>query len=230
MWINKRGSKNLKLDGRIEERLSDEKICELATRLLEKNYKKKRFGVKEILLLLATGVLNMYELTPRRFKYHLSPYMKDPESIVGREPWQKFNKTYLISQLTRLEKNKLVKSRRQGNKVEIVITRAGKVRVLRYALDALELKEPEKCDGYFRLVVYDLPERLRGFREYIWRTFKRLNFYQLQKSVYLHAYPCEELVEFLREFLGIGRYIKVFRVKFENPDEEKVFKKFFGIK
>ncbi|MGB9911012.1 MAG: hypothetical protein ACPLKP_00155 [Microgenomates group bacterium] len=56
---------------------------------------------------------------------------------------------------------------------------------------------------------------------------RKLGFFPLHQSLFLHAYPCEKEIEFLRSLLGIDKYVRIFVVsKIEN---DKPFKEFFDI-
>ena len=108
------------------------------------------------------------------------------------------------------------------------ITRKGKVKLLKYSLEDMKIERPEIWDGSWWLVSYDLPESMRKYRDFLRNFFRRLGFCPIHKSLYLHAFPCKEQIEFLREFFGVGRYIKIFKV--EEIENEEVYKKFFGLK
>ncbi len=50
---------------------------------------------------------------------------------------------------------------------------------------------------------------------------------QIQKSVYVTPYPCEDQVIYLREYFDIGDEVLMFRAdKIEN---EEIYKDYFGI-
>ena len=139
----------------------------------------------------------------------------------------RFNVKYLRRSLERLEKQKLIEIKKRGDKYEVKVTKKGKTRILKYSLEDLSIEKPEDWDGKWRVVSYDLPESLRAYRDTLRRFFKRLGFYQLHKSVYLHAYPCEKQVEFLREFYGLGKYITLFKV--EKIENEELYRRFFDV-
>ena len=55
---------------------------------------------------------------------------------------------------------------------------------------------------------------------------KALGFLNLQESVYLYPYPCENEISFLREYFGVGEeiiFVEVSRLENDGP-----YKKYFG--
>jgi DNA-binding transcriptional regulator PaaX len=77
------------------------------------------------------------------------------------------------------------------------------------------------------LVSYDIPGNLKALRKTFREYLCLWGFFPLHESVLLHAYPCEKQVEFLREYLGVGEYVRIFMVsKIEN---DRLFRDFFGI-
>lgn len=58
----------------------------------------------------------------------------------------------------------------------------------------------QKWDGYWRVVIYDIPEKQSAVRDHLRAELKRLGFKFMQKSVWLTPLPVEtELENFLRK-------------------------------
>src|SRR4030042_5253644 len=143
------------------------------------------------------------------------------------EKWKQFNQTYLRRSLLRLQKQKLVEVGDEGNKTSIRISQAGKCRILKYSLEELEINKPKNWDGCWRLIIYDVSAKKRYYQNLFRREFKRLGFYQLQKSVFLTPYPCQKEIDFLREYFDVGNEVLYLTVnRFEN---DQPYRKYFGI-
>ena len=195
----------------------------LAKQIDKEIFEKKYARVKDVLYLVGAGAFLALSMAIPNLPAILLPFIKKDEY----EAFRRFNLPYLKRTLNRLEKQKLVETKDQEGFQVVEITNAGRRRILKCALDELAIKKPKIWDGKWRLVSYDIPRKLDGrrkvFRDYleVWR------FYPLHESVYLHAYPCEKEVEFLREYLHIGKYVRIFTVlKIEN---DAAFRDFFGI-
>lgn len=109
----------------------------------------------------------------------------------------------------------------------VKITQAGKRRILKFAIDELAVKKPANWNGRWIIVSYDIPENRKTLRKVLQEYLRAWGFYPLHESVFLHAYPCEDHILFLREYLGIGEYVRILQVsKIEN---DRLFKEFFGL-
>lgn len=113
-----------------------------------------------------------------------------------------------------------------GN-VILTLTDAGKKRVLRYNLDQLKIQRPKIWDGYWRIIVFDIPESSRGARDALRDKMKELGFYQLQKSVWVYPFLCKDEIDFVANFFNIGRYLLYLEVK--HLENESFLRHFFRL-
>lgn len=186
---------------------------------------EKYAGTKEVLELVGTGAFLAASLVIPNLPKTLGPLLLNKDDPA---PWKRFNIPYLKRTLQRLEKQQLVRSRTENGFEVIEITDRGRKKILKTSLDNLEIKAPRSWDGRWRLVSYDVPDQFRSLRLVIREYLKAWGFYPIQESVYLHAYPCEKEVDFLRMYLGAKAYLRIFEVtKIENDRE---FREFFGVK
>lgn len=199
------------------------KIANLLTEKFRRETREAKFApVKEVLSLLAKGsILVGGFVAPNIWKLAKDWQKKDFDQ------WKRFNPAYLRRTIRRLEKQKLVKATQDEDKIKIEITKDGKKKVLKYALEELELKKPKVWDGKWRVVIYDIPRKSKHLQNLIRETLHRLEFVPLQNSVYLTPFPCEEEIEFLRELYGLGKEIKF--ILAEKIENEKAYRKYFGV-
>lgn len=209
-----------------KEEILQEIALTLKRKLLREERERKYAKVKEVLTILASGTLlatafimpGVAKILPRPGQ----DYEKDWKE------WKRFNSAYLRRTLERLKKQKLVEIQ-EGEKgvTTIKITAPGKRKVLKYALEELEIVKPKFWDGKWRLIIYDIPQYNRRLSNLLSQTLKSLGFWRLQKSVYLIPYPCQPQVEFIREYFGLGDNVLILEVnKIEN---DKPFREYFGI-
>ena len=65
-------------------------------------------------------------------------------------------------------------------------------------------------DGKWRVLIFDIPEkRKKAAREALRSKLIDLNFFQLQKSVWIHPYPCENEIQLTAEIFGVTRFINI---------------------
>ena len=89
----------------------------------------------------------------------------------------------------------------------------GKEKLKKLVLDELIVKTPKKWDKKWRLVVFDIPESKRKAREALRKKLKDMKFYQCQKSVWIHPFPCMEEIEFIKNVFNIKPFVKLFLVE-----------------
>lgn len=175
---------------------------------------------KEILKLLAGGtVLAGSFLMPGLAK--LLPSLE--------EPWSDFDLYRLRQSLKRLKRRKLIAIREENREVSIVLTKKGKEEALRYNLEKMQIKKPNRWDKKWRVVVFDIPEKKKQAREELRKRLKQLDFYPLQKSVYVHPYSCGKEIEFLRQNYGVQDEVSLLVVDKFEPEEEQFLRKYFQL-
>lgn len=203
-------------------------IEKLALSLWQKNEKelknKKFLSVKNIINMIGAGILSFTELYPSNIIKAGKPYLQDPEAY---EAWKRFNIPYLKRTIKRLEEQKVVEISEEKGKQVIKITEKGKTKILKNAVEDLKVEKPAYWDGKWWLVSYDLPEYLSDLRDGIRKYLLNLGFFPIHKSVYLHAYPCKEQIEFLVEYFGIRKYMRIFKIDWIEND--KAFKEYFDL-
>lgn len=89
-------------------------------------------------------------------------------------------------------------------------TRKGKEKIKKLILNELILAEPQKWDKKWRLVIFDIPEVRRKERNALRKKLQEMDFYQCQKSAWIHPFPCLEEIEFLKNYFNIKPFVKIF--------------------
>jgi len=173
---------------------------------------------QKILLLLLGGIAFGYSYTPQRQWRILKG--------VARE-WRKINKEKLRKDIKQLYQSKLIgrKENPDGSQT-IVLTEKGKMRALTYHFEKIRIKRG-KWDGKWRLVVFDIPEKLKTGRNALREKLKKIGFYELQKSVFILPYECKNEIDFIVEFFNFRKYVR-FGV-LESIDNGLHLKKIFNL-
>ncbi|MBI3558932.1 hypothetical protein HY085_00910 [Candidatus Gottesmanbacteria bacterium] len=180
--------------------------------------------LRRILLLLAGGIALSVVLTMPGTALLFKDFVKDDSAW---KEWKKFNLGYLRKTLKKLEKQKLVEVEEKDGRAIIKLTAAGQKKVLEANLDRLKIEKPARWDGKWRLIFYDILDGKRETRDKFRQILKSLEFYPLQESVYLHAFPCEKEVEFLRHYLGITGEVRL--ITAEKIENDQLFRDYFDI-
>ncbi len=113
-------------------------------------------------------------------------------------------------------------------KVMVEITSRGRERLESYRLRQLSIKKPRHWDKKWRLAAFDLPAEERSKRNRLRHRLKELGFYQVQKSVWIHPYDCQEEINFLRNCIGVDSN-ELFLATAESIEGEGRLKKIFKL-
>jgi len=173
---------------------------------------------QKILLLLLGGIAFGYSFTPQKQWKVLK------EVAYG---WKRINKEKLRNEINALYRSKMIKRKENSDgSYTIILTEKGKLKALTYHFEKIKIKG-ERWDGKWRLVVFDIPEKLRRGRDALRDKIKELGFYELQKSVFVFPYKCKNEIDFIIEFFNLRRYVR-FGI-LDSIDNELHLKKIFNL-
>ena len=94
-------------------------------------------------------------------------------------------------------------------------------------LKHLEIARPKKWDKKWRIVLFDIPEEQRMWRNILRAQLKRLQFRELQKSVFVHPFDCMKEIKQLSDYYQGGKYIRF--IEATHIDNEAELKKQFQL-
>ncbi len=155
---------------------------------------------KKILLLLAGGLALGLAKNPRTQKYIFKKLKRD---------WKDINKKYLYRVVGEFKKERLVEySEDKNGFVKIVLSEKGKKIVLGFEIDKIKIKQPLRWDGKWRVVFFDIPEKRRFERNVLRNKLKDLGFGEIQKSVFIHPFPCLDEINFITKYFQLRNLVR----------------------
>ncbi len=173
---------------------------------------------QKILLLLLTGVAMSLSYTPQRYWRTIK--------IAGKE-WRNINKKELQKEIKKLYQSKLIKRKENPDgSITMTLTDKGKLKTLTYRFEEMKI-DRKNWDSKWRLLIFDIPEKIRRGRNALREKIKELGFYELQKSVFVFPYDCKNEIDFIIEFFNIRKYVH-FGI-LETIDNEKHLKEIFNL-
>ena len=176
---------------------------------------------EEILRLLAGGaVLTSLILSP-----HLT--LAAISTLKLFHDFRKYQPFQLKRTIDRLRKRKMVRILERENETVVEMTELGRKELLRYDISKMEIAKSRKWDNKWWLVIFDIPNSRKRIRDSFARKLKNLGFHFLQESVAVYPYPCHKEVEFLREVLGIKKFVDLLKV--DSFEGEFRLKEKFGL-
>lgn len=110
--------------------------------------------------------------------------------------------------------------------MEVKVTKKGRLRAEKVNFTELSIPRPKQWDKKWRLVLFDIPEKQRSSRESLSRKLKSLGFYQLQRSAWVHPYPCNREIEIVKQVFGIPD-TNILKAELTKIDHQKLLKKQF---
>ena len=177
---------------------------------------------KAILLTLSVGVILTSPVGTRILAQNVLRELKKGGS-------KELSEESIRKSLYNLQKKKYVQLRysKDNTSVRIGLTSKGKDLLRGYEFKSIKITKPKTWDGKWRIVVFDIPEKSRYARDILRDKIKRMGFFRIQQSVWVHPFPCKEEVRFLAEFLSIESHILVFEDKIAN---DKYLRQYFSKK
>ncbi len=174
---------------------------------------------KKILLLLMGGLALGLSGSPKR-------YFQILESM-GKE-WKEINRQSLRRAIRNLYQSKLINEKQNSDgTITMILNAKGKEKALTYNLDEMEIKKPERWDNKWRIVLFDIPEKMRKIRDAFRHHLNQLGFFEFQKSVFVYPFDCRDEIDYLIEFYNARRFIRF--VVAESVDNELHLRTYFSL-
>lgn len=140
---------------------------------------------------------------------------------------KKYPKEKISNTFYNLKRQGLIEVNKKGRQIYIKLTEKGQRKAGWMQIDSLKIKKPKRWDEKWRLVLFDISNLKKFYREAFRGKLKELGFYQLQKSVWVHAFDCQAEIELLKDFFGLSdkelRFIVVDNIGLDE-DLKKNFK------
>jgi len=142
-------------------------------------------------------------------------------------------KYYIDMAIKKLYKRGLIETITKANGEKYAkLTLEGKKTLLKFEFESLSKQKSKKWDNKYRVVIFDIKEKIRFSRDDLRYMLLKFGFVRLQNSVWVYPYPCEGAINLLKTYLEIGDeviYMKVesiendgwLREKFDLPKENK---------
>lgn len=133
--------------------------------------------------------------------------------------WDEYYESSVRECVDKLLRKGKVEMRKVGGETEVKITDMGKTEIIKREMEKLGIAKPEKWDGKWRMVFFDVEELRRGRRDLLRRWLIKLGLRRMQKSVWVYPYPLEKEIKFLREIVGVPHGVKLVTAeKIENDE------------
>lgn len=175
---------------------------------------------RKILLLIAGGAGLGFTRSSKQY-YKIMREM--------RKEWRKIGQHNFDRSVCRLAREKLVEEKTLADgSFKLVLTPEGRKQagILNILGDTISFKKPARWNGRWCIVMFDIPEKERLFRDILRSHLYRLEFYKLQQSVFVSPHPYEKAILDLVAVYAAEPHVRVITAtKIDN--EVKLKKHFF---
>ncbi len=140
----------------------------------------------------------------------------------------KYSDQQIKSALYGLKRRNLVKFiKEDDDAITIKLNYDKEPKIKKFIFDVLSISKPKAWDKKWRVLIFDVPVNFNRARQAMTLKLRELGFYQLQKSVWLHPFPCEDEILFVASIFNIEEFINILVV--EKILKEADIKKFFKL-
>lgn len=145
-----------------------------------------------------------------------------------RKEWSKIDQRHFNRTMRGLAREKLIEENHlPDGSCKLTLTKKGQWQAKRLSLlgSTIKFKAPKKWDGKWRIVLFDIPEKDRAFRDILRAHLKELKFRKMQQSVFVSPHPFEQPILELIEIYEARVHVRV--VTAQKIDNEETLKKIF---
>lgn len=151
--------------------------------------------IKNILLWLVIGGMVCVAASSPYFVRNVSKAFKNSRGYEKKKVYDAFYQ---------LRRQGCIKITEENKQIYIGLTEKGKKKAGWLQIDSLKIKRPKKWDGKWRVVIFDIAQLKKIYREAFRGKLKELGFRPLQKSVWIHPFDCRDEIELLKDFFGLS--------------------------
>jgi CRISPR-associated endonuclease Cas2 len=194
------------IERKSEKAISKKALSQQATEYLESNT-PGAVATKVILATLAVGgIVCAGAVAPGIFK------MVDGCARYGRSG-KSIKRKSCSTAISKYKRDGLILlAKQKDGTVKVLLSEKGKRYVYNFTYRPT-IKKPRIWDRKWRVVVFDIVVNKKRERELFRKEIKSMGFKQIQKSVWVHPYKCEDEVLFLAKQLRIEKSIEILTVQ-----------------
>lgn len=161
------------------------------------NKKKKHQSLRRLALSVAAMVPEMLSSS-----FSVSKALKLTDPSVRAVERRDMNRVYKRL----IEQGHLV-SVQKGDVRFYNLTDKGRELARRFEYSNVRLKPKKGWDGQWRIIIFDIPERMRVKRNILRDALKRIGFIKLQHSVWVYPHDVSDLLILIRKDLSLYRHV-----------------------
>ncbi len=103
----------------------------------------------------------------------------------------------------RLKQKGLIDFKNKNREIVASLTTKGKNYIESISLQQVGTT-PKKWDSKWRVVIFDIPQKRRAARDLLRNRLREFGFQQIQASVWVYPYECEEIIALIKTSFELG--------------------------
>jgi len=131
--------------------------------------------------------------------------------------------------LKNLKKSGLIEKISSGQRDYARLTTEGRKKANLLKLENDNALVSSTWDGYWRIILLDLPEERKNERESLRYLLKKAGFVALKNSVWISPYPFEYLFMNIKKDLSLSTELMIIVTQFVDEETKKVLFEIFGV-
>lgn len=138
-------------------------------------------------------------------RIHLSP-----TPLLTKERGEGVRSNYALARsIKNLVESGYAEMRQSDNQNYLKITKKGKSKLNCIKLEGDEALVTGTWDGFWRIIILDIPEERKNEREALRYLLKKANFVCIKNTVWISPYPYEHLFTNIKKDLGLGTELMI---------------------
>ena len=143
-------------------------------------------------------------------------------SIKEKDPKKNYALTRSIKNLV---DSGCVEIHKSDNQNYLKITSKGKTKLNSIQLEGTEALVPNTWDGFWRIIILDIPEERKSEREALRYLLKKANFVCIKNTVWISPHPYENLFTNIKKDLGLSTELMIIVTDKLDPETNLTFLK-----
>lgn len=136
----------------------------------------------------------------------------DPKEAQRVMKYGDFETHRFFDQLRSMDRRGYIKLKKANKQYSVTITRKGKIKLL-------ENKKDKTADGKWRMLSFDIPEKMRVQRNLFRRSIRRVGYRQVQKSLWVCPYNKADEIDLLIYEYNLKPYVVYLLVEKTDCDQ-----------
>ena len=112
-----------------------------------------------------------------------------------------------------------------GQQDYVRLTKKGKIKLNTIRLEGDDALVPQTWDGFWRIIILDIPEERKSEREALRYLLKKANFVCIKNTVWISPHPYEHFFKNIKKDLNLTSELMIIKTNSVDEITEKVFLK-----